>query len=191
MSHHFSTPLFDEQPATEIWKPIPGYFGYEVSDWGRVRSFRSRTGKGPMRTTAAFLKPSSNGRGYLSITLWNGSRLSGKTFYIHRLVLTVFVGPCPEGMEARHVGTNDRANNHLSNLCWGTKEENQEDRIWHGTDHRGSKHYATILDENMVREIRRLYRNGTRQYLLAKTFNQTRENILKIIQRKTWRHVED
>lgn len=47
----------------EEWKPIPGYEGlYEVSTWGRVRSYqRNSNGK--------ILSPGNSGRGYYFVKL--------------------------------------------------------------------------------------------------------------------------
>lgn len=51
---------------------------------------------------------------------------------VHRLMLEAFVGPCPPGMECRHLnGVAD--DNRLENLCWGTHLENEMDRRRHGT----------------------------------------------------------
>jgi hypothetical protein len=48
--------------------------------------------------------------------------------FVHKIVLETFVGKCPDGYEARHLNSNCK-DNRLENLCWGTKEENTQDRI--------------------------------------------------------------
>lgn len=57
-------------------------------------------------------------------------RVDGKkeTFYIHRLVLETFTGPCPPGMEGCH-NDGDPSNNNLDNLRWDTKEANAADTL--------------------------------------------------------------
>ena len=103
------------------WKPIDGTNGlYEVCDLGFVR-----------RTTPARpIKPSPDGKGYFRVNL----SVSGKVrlAYIHALVLEAFVGIRPPMNEARHLDGNP-ANNRLENLAWGTKSENMQDAICHGT----------------------------------------------------------
>jgi hypothetical protein len=107
--------------SEEIWKPIHGFPGYEVSDYGRVRSFWTRRGRfgfdwfiasEPKRTLKA-----SGRQGYPIVWL----RKDGRTYarVIHRLVLEIFVGPCPSGMESCH---NDGipAHCYLKNLRWDT-----------------------------------------------------------------------
>lgn len=49
----------------------------------------------------------------------------------HTLVLTAFVGPRPATLEGCHRDGN-RANNTLVNLYWGTRSDNQRDRVRHG-----------------------------------------------------------
>lgn len=50
---------------------------------------------------------------------------------VHRLVLTAFVGPCPDGLECCHWDDNP-AHNCLGNLRWDTRSANQVDRIRNG-----------------------------------------------------------
>lgn len=57
---------------------------------------------------------------------------------MHRLVLSAFVGPAPEGMEALH-RDGSRANNRIANLAWGTHAQNQRDQLAHGTHAHASK----------------------------------------------------
>lgn len=120
---HISTP--------EQWRPVVGYEGkYEVSDHGRVRSLdRVETTKAGVARplTGRVLVQSTNGRGYLKVTL----RSPARQVYVHTLVLEAFVGPRPEGLEARH-HDDVREHNYPSNLVWGTRSENNYDRVRNG-----------------------------------------------------------
>ena len=60
-----------------------------------------------------YLKPDIKKDGYLRVTLCQHGKTSRK--YIHRLVLETFVGPCPLGMQCRHLDGN-RSNNEVDNL---------------------------------------------------------------------------
>lgn len=75
----------------EKWKSITGYEGlYEVSDLGRVRSLNYRlTGK------VNVLNPGIN-NGYLLVCLCKDGKK--KMFFVHRLVVTAFIGPIAKGM---------------------------------------------------------------------------------------------
>lgn len=113
--------------AEESWKPVVGWDEYyEVSNMGRVR--RIAGGQG-VRTQGTTKKLSPDMAGYLCTTL-NRPGMQMRP-HVHRLVLETFVGPCPDGMECRHVDGN-QMNNWLSNLKWGTSQENAEDRVRQG-----------------------------------------------------------
>lgn len=125
----------------ETFRNCPGRAGYEVSNQGRVRSNR--------RTHPVVLKPQLD-RSYPYVNI------DKKHVSIHRLVLEAFVGSCPEGMEACHNDGN-KLNYNLSNLRWGTKQENASDKIVHGTSPHGERNPNTILTKRQVIEIRDLY----------------------------------
>lgn len=125
---------------TERWLPVVGYEGfYEVSNEGRVKSvarviYRS---DGVRQTYKdKLLKPSpAKSAGHMVVTL---SKMdSGKTAYVHRLVLEAFVGPCPEGMESLHAD-GDPSNNHISNLSYNTHTVNMHDKRNHGTEYQSN-----------------------------------------------------
>lgn len=108
----------------EIWKDIVGYEGkYQVSNMGRVKSLNYKyTGK------AKILRPVKNNRcGYLFVNLCkNGNR---KNYTVHRLILMTF-SPVDnmDELDINHIDE-DKTNNNLLNLEWGTHKEN----INHGT----------------------------------------------------------
>lgn len=170
----------------EIWKDIKKYEGiYQVSDLGRIKSL-ARFGCKKER----ILKPCKDSGGYLYIRLYNNEKID---YRIHRLVLETFVGPCPPGMECRHLDGN-KENNVLENLCWGTHSENVCDTINHGTffvhDNRGSKCGTSKLNEWQVRIIKKLLKDG---YLttkeIAKIFNVSVNTIYSIKNGYNWRHI--
>lgn len=97
---------------SERWLPIPGFPDYEVSDMGRVKSYK--------RSAPYVMKPSTV-KGYPCVRLRTDS--AGRDYRVHQLVILAFVGPCPEGMEVCHNDSN-RANNHLSNLRYDTHQAN-------------------------------------------------------------------
>lgn len=102
------------------WAGVPGFPGYTVTPDGRIRgiAFIERDLK---QTTA------KSGHRYV-IARVEGH---GRKLFIHRAILLAFVGPCPEGMEARHLD-GDPTNNTIANLAWGTRQENAEDARKHG-----------------------------------------------------------
>lgn len=95
----------------ETWRPIPGHPGYFVNVDGQI--------KGP---SGKILRPASKRGGHLYI---NDSS-QGTNILIHRAVLLAFHGPCPPGMQGRHLNGNSR-DNRPENLAWGTGEDQRED----------------------------------------------------------------
>lgn len=112
----------------EEWRPIPGHPEYEVSNQGRVKSWRKYNG-GP---APRIRKPVASGRmGHLYVQLATAPCESVRR-PVHQLVLEAFVGPRPDGMVTRHLDGNP-TNNHLDNLAYGTPRENTADMFRHGT----------------------------------------------------------
>lgn len=117
----------------EEWRPVPGYEGmYEVSNQGRVRSIDRvivRNNGVSQMVRNRILRPELNRWGYERVHIYRKGR--GEGFFVHRLVLLAFAGPCPEGMEVRHLNGNP-ADNRLPNLQYGTSYENKLDTLRHG-----------------------------------------------------------
>jgi NUMOD4 motif/HNH endonuclease len=125
----------------EIWKPIPNYPDYQVSNTGRVMSFKSSKPKE--------LRQHPNGRGYLQVVLWKDSRPT--TFTVHRLVLIAFVGNRLPDQQCRHLDGN-QTNNNLENLCWGTAAENIYD-VYRHRDIRAQRKPTSVGMEELARAI--------------------------------------
>jgi len=131
----------------EEWRAVKGYDDYEVSNLGRVRSYRNRWGR---REEPILLSPGKDSD-YRYVTLCNekGNRYAD----VHRLVLEAFVGPCPDGMESRHLD-GDGSNNDVRNLCWGTRSENELDMVGHGTHPTAVEVSAKIITEIQERHAK-------------------------------------
>lgn len=129
-------------------------------------------------------------RGYCIVNITPFEGRGYKTFRVHRLVLTAFVGPCPEGMECRHLNGN-KTDNRLENLCWGTQEENRQDTRDHGTYKKGENHHRAKLTNEQVKEIRRRYdAGGVSQKELADEFGAGQGTVHNIVRRKGWPGIE-
>lgn len=96
-----------EQKETEVWKVIPGYENYQVSNLGRV--------KGPLK----ILTPNLRKSGYVYMNLTVGGKNISKV--LHRLVLLSFVGP--SNLDVDHIN-GDKEDNRLCNLRYISAREN-------------------------------------------------------------------
>ena len=137
-------------------KSIPGFPNYSITRTGRVFSKPRKNTRGS-NLPGKWLKPGYHPFGYPQAGLRKQEKCYTKL--IHRLVLETFVGPCPPGMECRHLDGNP-SNNSLKNLCWGTRLENMQDAARQGAMKRGEEHWKAKMTAVKVRRIRKLYSAG-------------------------------
>jgi hypothetical protein len=177
-------PEFDSTKE-ERWLPVVGYEGvYSVSSHGRIRR-----DKGGARCRSGRILKSANQNGYRFVGLYRDG--IGISFYVHRLVLEAFVGPCPPKHECRHFPDSDRTNNRLENLSWGTRIENTADKYIHGTAlaAHSETHPSAKLTNAEVRQIREELASGGSDAVLARRYGIDPSCINNIKHRKTWKHV--
>lgn len=171
----------------EVWKNIPGYQGlYQVSDLGRVKSFIAWNG-----TNTRVLRPGKDTHGYFVVNLYRKKKR--KFTYIHQLVLKIFVGSCLSGMECRHLNDN-KTDNRLVNLAYGTRSDNLLDRTRNGIsntgDHKGIKNEMSKLKDNNIVQIRKLLEDGLLTHRqIGDKFGVTGSLISMINIGKRWKHV--
>ena len=172
----------------EVWKPIPGYEDYAVSNMGRVRSSKQLKRYG----YPVLIKPVAS-KGYHRVSLMEPSKRNGKSWYklhfIHTLVLITFVRAAREGEQALH-GNGNPQDNRLTNLRWGSAWENSQDKVKHGTMVKGTQHHATYLSEEQVVAIWKEVRTTPKTYTqIARDFGTTKHVVSRISRRQTWQHV--
>ncbi len=112
----------------------------------------------------------------------------GRARSVHRAACESRNGPPPKPKsEACH----SCGNGHLgcvtgSHSYWGTKSENEMDKVRHNTSNRGERNRTAVLNEDQVRQIRQLIGSRT-QADIAAMFGVSRYAIRAIKQGKTWR----
>lgn len=133
------------------------------------------------------MKQNRHKYGYPMVSLKRGGKTV--TLYVHRLLLETFVGPCPPGMECRHLD-NDPTNIRLRNLAWGTKAENEADKVANGTTNRGQRNGMSKLTDDQVVEIRMRYAaGGITQLQLAKEYGVSDGRICDIVNGQSHTHL--
>ena len=133
-----------------------------------------------------WLKPTiRNGRFFVKLS----SKSQTRECAIHRLILETYIGPCPVGMECRHLDGNPQ-NNNLDNLCWGTRLQNQQDRIKHGTTNCGERNGRSKITEKKVRRIRQMLKIGIlSQKRIAQFYQITQMTVSNIKQKRIWKNI--
>lgn len=173
----------------EQWRAVVGYEGfYEVSDRGSVRSVSRKVYHprgGSKMWTGKVLKPGvrKHGRRYVVLCKEGAT----KSFSIARLVLEAFVGPA-NGRMALHKD-DDRSNDTLANLYWGTHIENMSDKVKNGNSLKGSKHHKAQVSEAQVIEMRKRMDGGEDYRVVAADYGLSLTATQSIKHRRTWKHL--
>lgn len=116
----------------EEWRDIEGFEGlYQVSNYGRVKSFVRHLGRKPFN----YLKPKSDKDGYLQVALAKNKKQYTKK--VHRLVAMAFI-PNPNNYPQVNHKDEIKSNNHVDNLEWCTNSYNQK----YGTCSRRKKEHT-------------------------------------------------
>ena len=160
--------------------PVAGYRGdYWITSDSRVVSLKGREPK--------VLRQTIDSRGYPRVDLCSDGERT--PFRVHTLVASAFLGPRPDRMEVRHLD-GDKLNNDLKNLAYGTRQENEADKVRHGTSNRGERCGTAKLTAEDVMEIREKYATGNYfQYELGRQYNVSKAHMHRIVNRKVWTHL--
>lgn len=119
------------------WRAVVGFEGrYEVSDDGQVKVLAG-PGRGRFNTDR-LVKIHKDSPGYPRVILYPGGGRRGLAKRVHILMLEAFIGPKPDGALGLHVD-DDRNNNRISNLHWGTKSDNSFDMVRNGNHNNARK----------------------------------------------------
>jgi hypothetical protein len=124
---------------------------------------------------------------YWHVTLHRDGKRSSQA--VHRLVLTAFAGPCPEGQQSRHGPGGSLDNRWPENLCYGTPVENAADQLRDGTRPRGEQCSWAKLDYLAVCICRLRKARGETPAALAREFGVSERAMGYAITGRTWAHV--
>jgi hypothetical protein len=146
------------------------------------------------------LKPRLTERGYgvLSLTV-SGQR---KDVRLNRVICEAWHGPAPfPEAVARHLD-DDRSNNVVTNICWGSQSDNVHDAMRNGKSDpaangragaakiSGEKSYLAKMTWESVRDIRARAKAGDSISQIARDLGFDRSNISLIVNNKTWKERE-
>lgn len=172
----------------EIWETIDGTDEkYSVSNTGFVRSngfFANTRGGGKRFVQPRIMKSGYNGSGYLHVGC--GRNKLYRT--IHRLVATAFIQNS-DNLEFVNHKDGNKKNNHVSNLEWCTRQQNEDHAFATGLKNStGSNNAMAKLTDDKVLFILTNY-SKIPDADICSMFNIHLATLQRIVNRKIWKHV--
>lgn len=157
---------------TEIWKPIEGWFYYEVSNLGNVRTLGRTviTGNGAMRTyPAKLLSQEKLKSGYFRVWFCKDGKQA--RILVHRLVALAFVIN-PTNLPFVNHKDGIRSNSHADNLEWCTREFNAHHSIQIGL--------SVGWKKDQIDAILSMSKAGMSSVEIAKAMNCSRQSVADV-----------
>lgn len=162
---------------------VDGLIGYGVDRKGKC--YTRKNNRWGLSKEWKEMKLSNDGMGYLYFHVYSPKKSVQK---IHRLVAKTFL-PNPNNYPiVRHLDGNS-LNNKVENLAWGTQKDNMQDAVFHGMTTRGIKSATAKLDENQVKDIKKMIAKGYKNVEIAANFIVSRTAINHIRKNLTWKHI--
>jgi hypothetical protein len=173
-------------PNLERWLPIDGWPGYDVSAWGRVRSWWGGGG-GKQGQRAIIDQPKLIGNhkvasGHRSVLLYRNQSTEKWRAKHHTLVLQTFVGSRPKGKIACH-NNGDPCDNRIENLRWDSYKSNQIDRLKHG------KSTKQVLTDALVSVVWKMIVEGRGSTEIARDLAISVSTVSAVRSGLTWTHI--
>ncbi len=130
-------PPFPEVSGIEF-RHVPGHLGYTAGSDGKIWCCRPWSGVGTHLQWRPLRGSLCKTMGFRLAVAVSGAVLGvrgQRTIPVSTLICIAFHGPRPDGKEVCH-GDGNPVNDIPSNLRWGTRSENIQDAVKHGTIHR-------------------------------------------------------
>ena len=170
-----------------IWRIIPGFVQYEVSNRGEVRR-RVASSRG--HPAGYLLTPDIDKDGYAVYDLWIDGKQHNRG--AHTLVARAFIGECPASKQQINHKDGVKTNNSPENLEWVTCLENHRHAIAHGLRSfeylRGEGNGMAKLTAEKVLAIRAL-RGIANNRTIGAWFGIHCNHVNRIWRRELWKHL--
>lgn len=168
----------------EEWRDVVGYEGlYQVSNYGRVKSFYFKGGR--------ILRYTKRDEEYIMVSLTKNKQV--ENCLLHVLIAKAFI-PNHENLPVVHHKDDDKTNSCVWNLIWVTHSENTKLAYQSGTMKRrnGHENFNSRLTAEQVRYIRKNYKPYDKEFgakPLARKFNVSISAIKDVIRFRTYKNV--
>ncbi len=107
----------------------------------------------------------------------------------HRASYRIHKGEIPEGMLVCHTCDNKRCTN-PEHLFLGTYKDNTQDMHKKKRGQYGIKHHRCKLNDEKVKEIKKLLKMGVKMNRIADDYNVSDGTIWFIDKKVTWKHIK-
>ena len=159
----------------ETFCEVKGFPKYRVSTKGKVQSKRKNNS-----WVNLSIQTADSGHKYVNLYRGTGK---GYMHQVHALVLNAFVGPCPKGMQCRHLNGKPW-DNRLCNLKWGTPRENGEDRVTHDVVNRKMTKKSVLL----ARKLRKRFGTPFARLVVLLKVPVSWQGMRKAVYANTWKY---
>jgi len=168
----------EEELATEVWKDVPGFERYKVSNLGQLYSKRGW-----------FINPTLDSCGYPQVKLYTTPKIF-KSFKVHKVVALAFL-PNPDNLPFLNHMDGNKQNARLSNLERCTAQHNTIHAWKLGlcVAFRGENQPNSKLKDHDIPKIRELAASGVSAKDIGAAYGVTGTNIYYILRRATWSHI--
>lgn len=143
----------------EVWKDIPDFPTYQISNLGRVKSFPKYLSQTRKSVGRIKILRQAYWKGYVKVTLYNPlltTKRGRATKGTHVFVAKAFIDNPENKPYVNHLNGKVRCDNRIANLEWATESENTQHAYDTGLMSRNRK-----LD-NIFDEVVKHYLNGTK-----------------------------
>ena len=167
----------------EIWRDVRDYEGlYQVSNYGRIKSFRRNA---PM----IFIRY-KDAKGYFSVGL-KKRNVKAKYTKAHQIVAQAFIPNLKSKPQVNHIDGN-KLNNRVGNLEWVTQKENIRHAYNIGLGKSGCENHNAKLTTEQVKYIREVCVPRDEKFsfsALAKELGISVSTVERIYNRKTYKNI--
>lgn len=182
----------DESAFPVEWRQVPEWPQYEVSNDGQVRSLVG-SGFAKLKRKYPKYRATYTGKdGYPRVTLFENSHSTNRrteTWTLHRMVAMAFIPTDDLKLHVAHLDGN-KQNNHVSNLKWCTRKENESHKVAHGTRASGVKNGHAVLCDKSIKAIRILAKDEKwSRKKISNLFQISQGHVSAIVLRKIWHHL--
>lgn len=165
---------------SKVFKIIKDYPNYAISRCGAVINIRNEN------VMQHLLRGASTTTDYYYVGISNDVRV--KKYLVHRLIAEYWI-PNPDNKSSVNHKDGNKHNNHISNLEWVTRSENQRHAITTGLKGKGDLLYNSELTEDDVHLVCKHLVDGWLIVDIANKFSVSKDIIRKIRAGDTYFHV--